>query len=69
MNAIIGFTALAAAHVNQPEQVQEYLNKISTSGQHLFPPEPDSAESAEQCHEIHTERQHHHCPYYSETVL
>ena len=69
MNAIIGFTALAAAHVNQPDQVQEYLNKISTSGQHLFPPEPDSAESAEQCHEIHTERQHHHCPYYSETVL
>ena len=52
MNAIIGFTALAAAHVNQPDQVQEYLNKISTSGQHLFPPEPDSAESAEQCHEI-----------------
>ena len=46
MNAIIGFTALAAAHVNQPDQVQEYLNKISTSGQHLFPPEPDSAESA-----------------------
>ena len=39
MNAIIGFTALAAAHVNQPDQVQEYLNKISTSGQHLFPPE------------------------------
>lgn len=36
MNAIIGFTALAAAHVNQPDQVQEYLNKISTSGQHLF---------------------------------
>ena len=36
MNAIIGFTALAAAHVNQPDLVQEYLNKISTSGQHLF---------------------------------
>lgn len=36
MNAIIGFTALATAHVNQPDQVQEYLNKISTSGQHLF---------------------------------
>ena len=36
MNAIIGFTALAAAHVNQPDQVQEYLNKISTSGQHLL---------------------------------
>ena len=36
MNAIIGFTALAAAHVNQPDQVQEYLNKISTSGQTPF---------------------------------
>ena len=36
INAIIGFTALAAAHVNQPDQVQEYLNKISTSGQHLL---------------------------------
>lgn len=69
MNAIIGFTALAAAHVNQPDQVQEYLNKISTSGQHLFPPEPDSAESAEQCHEIHEERRHHYCPHYSEAVL
>lgn len=34
INAIIGFTALAAAHVNH--QVQEYLNKISTSGQHLL---------------------------------
>ena len=53
MNAIIGFTALAAAHVNQPDQVQEYLNKISTSGQHLFPPEPDSAESAVQCVEVY----------------
>ena len=36
INAIIGFTALAAAHVNQPDQVQEYLNKISTSGQSLL---------------------------------
>lgn len=36
MHAIIGFTALAAAHVNRPDQVQEYLNKISTSGQHLL---------------------------------
>ncbi len=35
-NAIIGFTALAATHVNQSDQVQEYLNKISTSGQHLL---------------------------------
>ena len=34
MNAIIGFTALAAAHVDEP--VQDYLAKISTSGQHLL---------------------------------
>ena len=36
LNAIIGFTALAAAHVDEPEQVTDYLNKISTSGQHLL---------------------------------
>ena len=36
MNAIIGFTALAAAHVDEPELVQDYLTKISTSGQHLL---------------------------------
>lgn len=36
MNAIIGFTALAAAHVDEPELVQDYLAKNSTSGQHLL---------------------------------
>ena len=36
MNAIIGFTALVAAHVDEPELVQDYLAKISTSGQHLL---------------------------------
>ena len=36
MNAIIGFTALAAAHVDNPELVKDYLEKISTSGQHLL---------------------------------
>lgn len=36
MNAIIGFTALAGAHVDEPELVQDYLAKISTSGQHLL---------------------------------
>ena len=36
MNAIIGFTALAAAHVDEPGLVQDYLAKISTSGQHLL---------------------------------
>ena len=36
MNAIMGFTALAAAHVDNEELVKDYLNKISTSGQHLL---------------------------------
>ena len=36
MNAIMGFTALAATHVDNPELVKDYLNKISTSGQHLL---------------------------------
>lgn len=36
MNAIIGFTALAGAHVDEPKLVQDYLAKISTSGQHLL---------------------------------
>ena len=31
MNAIIGFTALAAAHVNQPDQVQILLNLLSNA--------------------------------------
>ncbi len=36
MNAIIGFTSLAAAHVDQRERVQEYLGKIMSSGNHLL---------------------------------
>ncbi len=36
MNAIVGFTALAIAHINQREQVEEYLKKIMTSGNHLL---------------------------------
>ncbi len=36
MNAIIGFTALAQAHMDDHEQVQEYLAKISTSSSHLL---------------------------------
>ena len=36
MNAIMGFTALAATHVDNEELVKDYLNKISTSGQHLL---------------------------------
>ena len=36
MNAIIGFTALATAHIDNTELVLEYLKKIHTSGQHLL---------------------------------
>ena len=36
MNAIIGFTALAASHVEDTELVMTYLQKISTSGNHLL---------------------------------
>ncbi len=36
MNAIVGFTALAITHIDQKEQVEEYLKKIMTSGNHLL---------------------------------
>lgn len=36
MNAIIGFTALAAAHLDNAEVTRDYLNKISTSSNHLL---------------------------------
>ncbi|RKJ41349.1 response regulator [Acutalibacter sp. 1XD8-33] len=36
MNAIIGFTALAITHIDRTEQVEEYLKKIMTSGNHLL---------------------------------
>ena len=36
MNAIVGFTALASSHINNKEQVQDYLGKISVSSQHLL---------------------------------
>lgn len=36
MNAIIGFTALAATHMDQPELVKDYLSKIKTSSSHLL---------------------------------
>ncbi len=36
MNAIVGFTALAIAHIEQHELVAEYLKKIMTSGNHLL---------------------------------
>ena len=36
MNAIIGFTALAAAHIEDTALVRDYLQKISTSGEHLL---------------------------------
>ena len=36
MNAIIGFTGLAANHINNKEQVTDYLSKIKQSSEHLL---------------------------------
>lgn len=36
MNAIVGFTALAQTHMDNAEQVQDYLAKINTSSTHLL---------------------------------
>ena len=36
MNAIVGFTSLAASHLDDKEQVQDCLEKISVSSQHLL---------------------------------
>ncbi len=36
MNAIVGFTSLAISHIDRKEQVEEYLKKIMTSGNHLL---------------------------------
>ena len=36
MNAIIGFTSLAASHIDNKELVRDYLRKIGTSSEHLL---------------------------------
>ncbi len=36
MNAIVGFTTLAITHIDNKDQVEEYLKKIITSGNHLL---------------------------------
>ncbi len=36
MNAIVGFTSLAETHIDNKEQVKDYLGKISVSSQHLL---------------------------------
>ena len=36
MNAIVGFTTLALNHIDNRDQVEEYLKKIMTSGNHLL---------------------------------
>ncbi len=36
MNAIVGFTSLALSHIDRADQVEEYLRKIMTSGNHLL---------------------------------
>lgn len=36
MNAVIGVTSLAQSHIDDKEQVRDYLSKIMTSSQHLL---------------------------------
>ena len=36
MNAIIGFTGLAASHIDDPERVRDYLTTIARSSEHLL---------------------------------
>ena len=36
MNDVIGFTSLAQSHIDDKEQVRDYLSKIMTSSQHLL---------------------------------
>ena len=36
MNAIIGFTGLAASHTNDPERVRDYLSTVMHSSEHLL---------------------------------
>ncbi|MBR6029436.1 MAG: response regulator [Clostridia bacterium] len=36
MNAIVGFTALAASHTDKPDLVKDYLEKITLSSRHLL---------------------------------
>ena len=36
MNAIVGFTALATSHIDNKEEVRDYLKKITISSQHLL---------------------------------
>ena len=36
MNAIMGFTALAQRHINEPKQLQEYLKKLDDSSRHML---------------------------------
>lgn len=36
MNAIMGMTSLALAHLDKPERVEDYLQKISVSSKHLL---------------------------------
>lgn len=36
MNAIVGFTSLAIEHIEQKNRVEDYLNKIMLSGNHLL---------------------------------
>ena len=47
MNAIVGMTAIATAHINDKEQVQNCLKKIALSGKHLLGSVKPSVERGE----------------------
>ena len=36
MNSIMGFTALAKSHINDPELLADYLDKVDTSNRHMI---------------------------------
>ena len=36
MNAIMGFTALAKRHINEPDKLENYLNKLDESSRHML---------------------------------
>lgn len=63
MNAIIGFTELATKHLNNQDQVRGYLEKISTSSQHLLSLINDVLDMSRiESGKIHLEEQSVHLP-------
>lgn len=63
MNAIIGFTELATKHLNNQDQARGYLEKISTSSQHLLSLINDVLDMSRiESGKIHLEEQSVHLP-------